>query len=346
MRLATLPNGTRDGRLVVVSADQTRAAYVPGCPTLQAALDDWTAALPPLQAASLAVEQGGIAFDPAQSLAPLPRAYQWLDGSAYLNHGRLMQQAFNLPPNDEAIPLMYQGGSDDFSGPHAPAHFPDPAHGIDFEAEFGVVLDDVPMGTSAAATLAHIRLIVLLNDWSLRALAPREMKAGFGFLQAKPATAFAPLAVTPGALHGAFRGGRLHLTMQVALNGVRFGHLDASLMDHDFGTLIAFAARTRHLRAGTIIGSGTVSNPDRAAGSGCLQERRVIQIIDHGTATIPFMTAGDSVDITALAADGSQPFGTIRQTVTTGQNDVQPFPHQLCLEPVAEPRAGNGGQDR
>lgn len=193
MRLATLANGTRDGRLMAVSADHANAADVSGCATLQSARDDRDRHQPALEQASHRAETG-FGFDPAPALAPLPRAYQGLDGSAYLNHGRLMQKAFNLAPNDETIPLIYQGAPDDFLGGTAAAQFPDPAQGIDFEAEFGAILGDVPMGTIPADALTHIRRVVLLNDWSLRAGAPQERKAGFGFLQAKPATAFAPLA--------------------------------------------------------------------------------------------------------------------------------------------------------
>lgn len=315
MNLATLDDGSRDGRLVVVSADHGRMMTT-AWPTLQSALDKWSEAEPALRAAASRLEKGeGEPFDAGRAAAPLPRAYQWLDASAYLNHGRLMQQAFNLPPNDESLPLMYQGGSDDFMGPRQRAAFVSETDGIDFEAEFGVVLDDVPMGVSPRQALGHVRLIVLVNDWSLRALAPREMKAGFGFLQAKPATAFGPLAVTPDALGSGWQDGRLHLRMRVDLNGVRFGDLDAALIDFSFGDLIAFAARTRNLRAGTIIGSGTVSNADRSAGSGCISERRVIEMIDESRAHTRFLKSGDSVRIEAFDASGATVFGRIDQQV-------------------------------
>lgn len=322
MKLATLRDGSRDGRLVVVSRDLSQAVFVEGAArTMQAVLDDWDAVLDGLERLSADLNggraAGAFAFDPAQAMAPLPRAFQWLDASAFLSHGVLMQRALGLETNaqSDAAPLMYQGASDDFLGPRDPAPFAREDDGVDFEGEFGVILADTPMGVGADRAEAHIRLIVQLNDWSLRALAKREMGTGFGFLQAKPATAFAPVAVTPDELGPAWRDGRLHLPLRVTLNDILFGAPQAGLMDYSFGQLIAHAARTRRLRAGTIIGSGTVSNPDaEAVGSACISERRALDAI-AGRAPTPFLASGDVVGMEARDLNGDPLFGALRQSV-------------------------------
>ncbi len=276
MRLATLDDGTPDGALVVVSPDGTRV--LPAQTSLIAAIADWPGVLPVLQAlaARLALGQGD-PLGPAQLRAPMPRSWQWLDGSAFNQHGELMQIAFNQAPIETDRPLMYQGLSDRFYGPTDPIPFASEADGIDFEGEFGVIVDAVPMGVTAHDAAAHIRLIVQINDWSLRAIAPIEMKTGFGWIQAKPACSMAPFAVTP-------------------------------------DELVAHAARTRDLVAGTIIGSGTVSNRDYATrGSACISERRAIEIIAHGQAQTAFMAIGDSVQMEGRTSDGRTPFGAIDQ---------------------------------
>ena len=323
MRFATLKNGSLDGRLVVVSHDGTRAFEVPHiAASLIVALQRWDAVRPALQEAQDALEAGSapgaIAFDPNACAAPLPRCPQWLDGSAFLNHGRLMEQAFNTPPipDFDTVPVMYQGASDDFLGPHDDVPLPDEAHGIDFEGEFGVVCGAVPMGVSADDALRCIRLVVQLNDWSLRALGPHEMKTGFGFLQAKTSTAFAPVAVTPDELGDAWQQGRVAMPLQVQWNGERFGEPNGREMNFHFGQLVAHAARTRRLSAGTIVGSGTVSNVSRAAGSACIAERRVIEKIDQGAIRTGFMRFADRVHMQAMFADGREgPFGVIDQRV-------------------------------
>jgi fumarylacetoacetate (FAA) hydrolase len=324
MKLATLPNGTEDGALIVVSRDLSRAVPATDiAPSLLAALRDWPRAEPRLRALGAMLEDGtapdAFAFDPAGLLAPLPRAPQWLDGSAFLNHGRLMDQAFGNDPLPEVdtVPLVYQGASDDFLSAHASLRTPSEDLYIDCEGEFGVVVGDVPMGCTPAAALAHIRLIVQLNDWSLRKPGPFEMKRGFGFLQAKPSTAFAPVAVTLDELGPYWREGRVHLPLRVEINDERLGEPHGGEMSFDFGQLIAHSARTRRLTAGSIIGSGTVSNADRAAGSACIAERRVIEMIDRGAAETPFLRFGDRVRMEARLPDGPL-FGAISQTVEQG----------------------------
>ncbi|SDH32944.1 fumarylacetoacetate hydrolase family protein [Pseudomonas panipatensis] len=325
MKLATLNDGSRDGRLLLVSRDLSQALDASAiAPTLQAALDDWTrleAALQPLYRRLNAGDAAGAFPLCAEDLlAPLPRAWQWLDGSCFLSHGALMQKAFNLDPIDgaERIPLMYQGAGDDFLGPRADIALPSEAHGIDFEGEFAVLLDEVPMGCPADQALAHVRLVLQLNDVSLRALAPREMLTGFGFLQAKPSSSFAPVAVTPDELGEAWRDGRVHLPLNVAWNGAWFGHPHGGAMHFGFHQLIAHAAMTRRLSAGTLIGSGTVSNADRSVGSACIAERRAIEIIAHGEARTGFMRFGDRVRMEALGLDGQPLFGAIEQRVVQG----------------------------
>ena len=315
MRLATLKRGGRDGTLAAVSADGARVAVVPGWPTLQAALDDWEAALPALHAAARAAARGE-AVEADAFAAPLPRAWQWLDGSAFPTHGDLMQQAFNLPPIETDKPLMYQGMSHQFLGGADGVRLPSESDGIDFEGEFGVITGDVPMGCAAAEALQHVRLIVLINDWSLRAIAPIEMKTGFGWVQAKPACSAAPFAVTPDELGDAWRDGRVCLPLTVEVNGAWFGNPIGDAMAYGFHELIAHAARTRMLPAGTIIGSGTVSNPDHAVtGSTCISERRAIEMIEHGAPRTPFLAFGDRV--TMRAGEQVSPFGAIRQRVVS-----------------------------
>ena len=325
MRFATLPNGQLDGRLVIVSRDLHQACDAQDiAPSLLDALQRWDTVVPALQARSDALNAGraadAFAFDPQQCLAPLPRSPQWLDASAFLNHGRLMEQAFNTPPipQFDTVPVMYQGASDDFLGSHADVPLPSEADGIDFEGEFGVVVGPVPMAATPAEALAAVRLIVQINDWSLRALGPHEMQTGFGFLQAKPSTAFAPVAVTPDELGAAWRNGRVHMHLKVEHNGEHFGEPHGGEMSFGFGQLVAHAARTRRLTAGCIVGSGTVSNIAREAGSACLAERRVIEMIDQGAASTSFMRFGDRVRMQALFEDGSAgPFGGIDQQVVS-----------------------------
>jgi fumarylacetoacetate (FAA) hydrolase len=256
-------------------------------------------------------------FEPARCMAPLPRSFQWCDASAFLNHGRLMERAFNTPPipDFETIPVMYQGASDDFLGPCEDVPMPDETLGIDFEGEFGVVVGPVAMGATPQQALECVRLLVQLNDWSLRALGPREMKTGFGFLQAKPSTSFAPVAITPDELGDAWSDGRVQLDLEVEWNGQAFGHPNGREMNFGFGELVAHAARTRKLGAGAIVGSGTVSNAAREAGSACIAERRVIEILDHGEARTSFMRFGDRVRMGARTREGARPFGIIEQQV-------------------------------
>jgi fumarylacetoacetate (FAA) hydrolase len=323
MKFATLHNGLPDGRLVIVSRDLERAVDASAiAPNLLDAIQRWDVVVPALQAQSDALNDGcataAFAFDARQCLAPLPRSPQWLDASAFLNHGRLMEQAFNTPPipQFDTVPVMYQGASDDFLGPYADIPLPSEADGIDFEGEFGVVVGAVRMATASTQALAAVRLIVQINDWSLRALGPHEMKTGFGFLQAKPSSAFAPVAVTPDELGEAWHNGRVHLRLRVERNGECVGEPHGREMNFGFCELIAHAARTRRLGAGSIIGSGTVSNLSRSAGSACLAERRVIEMIDQGVARTPFMLFGERVRMQAFFEDGrAGPFGAIDQQV-------------------------------
>lgn len=312
MKLATRADGSRDGTLIVVSDDAARC--LPAGMTLQAALDDWSRTEPALRTLADQVAAGqGDPFAPATLLAPLPRAWQWLDGSAFPTHGQLMQQAFKLPPIETTRPLMYQGMSHRFLSGHEDVPLPSEADGIDFEGEFAVVTGDVPMGCSADDALAHIRLILLLNDWSLRTIAPVEMKTGFGWVQAKPACSVAPFAVTPDALGDAWANGRVCLPLTVEINGEWFGSPVGDAMAVGFHDLIAHAARTRDLPAGTIIGSGTVSNANHAeVGSTCLSERRAIDAI-AGRPMTPFLGFGDRVTMRA-----GDTFGRIEQQVVQG----------------------------
>ncbi|WP_370307451.1 fumarylacetoacetate hydrolase family protein [Sphingobium abikonense] len=311
MRLATLDNGTPDGTLVVVSRDAERCLRAER--TMQQAIEDWRQAERVLRSLASRLDDGeGEELDHGRLLAPLPRAWQWLDGSAFPQHGDLMQQAFNLPPIETDRPLMYQGLSDRFLAGHADVPLPSEADGIDFEGEYGVITDAVPMGVTPQQAMAHIRLVILINDWSLRAIAPVEMKTGFGWVQAKPACAAAPFALTPDALGEAWKDGRVQLPLHVTLNGQWFGHPHGGEMAFGFHDLVAHAARTRDLVAGTIIGSGTVSNAEYAkVGSACVSERRAIEMIDSGAPQTPFMRFGDRI---RLEAEGGI-FGAVDQTV-------------------------------
>ncbi|GEN98604.1 2-keto-4-pentenoate hydratase [Novosphingobium sediminis] len=315
MRLATLRDGTPDGALALVSADGTRVLHVGG--NLLSAMEDWPAAQARLETAQARLEAGeGETTDDADFAAPLPRTWQWLDGSAFTTHGDLMAVAFNHDPLGNERPLMYQGLSDRFYGPADPVPFPAMEHGIDFEGEFGVVVDAVPMGTSAAEAMKHIRLIVQINDWSLRAIAPIEMKTGFGWVQAKPACSMAPFAVTPDELGDGWKDGRVGLDLIIDWNGKEVGRANGAAMAFGFHELVAHAALTRDLVAGTVIGSGTVSNANYAeVGSSCISEIRAIEIIAHGAPQTPFMAFGDTVRMTAVDDTGRAPFGMIDQEV-------------------------------
>lgn len=318
MKLATLRNGSRDGRLVIVSRDLERAADASAiAPTMQVALENWRAVAPLLAQRYAALNAGTLpdafAFDPAQAAAPLPRAYQFIDASAFLNHGDIMERAYNLTVRKTpGVPILIQRQGDDFRGPCDDYAFPSEDDGGDFEGEFGVVLDDVPMGVAAGDALAHVRLLTLFNDVSMRAHLFRELGMGFGFIQAKPATAFAPVAVTPDELGDAWRDGRVHLDLRVERNGEWFGHPNGGAMDFGFGELIAHLAYNRNLGAGTIVGSGTVSNSNyREVGSACLAERRAIEVIEHGEPRTPFLRFGDRLRFEAPGADGVSVFGAI-----------------------------------
>ena len=311
MRLATLHDGTRDGRLVIVSPDGRACAPAP-VKMLQAALEDWDMVALQLAAASDYSEP----LDAAQIMAPLPRAWQWLDGSAFSSHGELMDKALGIVPVKTGKPLMYQGTSDHFYGWNEDVRFLSEADGIDFEGEFGVIVDAVAMGTPAAECLKHIKLVVQINDWSLRKLAGPEMATGFGWVQAKPPCSMAPFAVTPDELGEAWREARVCAELLVDWNGARFGAAHGGAMDHGFHELVAHACGTRDLVAGTVIGSGTVSNPNyREIGSSCIAERRGIEIVDQGEPKTGFMAFGDTVRMQGTLTDGRAPFGVIEQKV-------------------------------
>ncbi len=334
MKLGSLKSG-RDGQLVVVSRDLTRAVPASGIAArLQDALDGWETCAPKLEELYARLEVGlapeAFDFDPGNCASPLPRAYQWADGSAYVNHVALVRKARGaaLSPSFWSDPLMYQGGSDSFLGPREPIPLADPAWGCDFEAEIAVIVDDVHQGAAADQAGATIRLLMLVNDVSLRELIPGELAKGFGFFQAKPSSAFSPVAVTPDELGSHWDGGKVSLPLLSFLNGRPFGRPEAAVdMTFDFPTLVAHAAKTRPLCAGSIIGSGTVSNLDGDGGPGkpvaegglgysCIAELRMIETIVKGTATTPFMTFGDKVRIEMLDDAGGSIFGAIEQTVT------------------------------
>ena len=333
MKLATLKSGTRDGRLIVVSRDLTRygdASHI--APTLQAALDSWTNLSGDLENFATRLENSSVQsgrFREHEAMSPLPRAYQWADGSAYVNHVELVRRArgAELPESFWTDPLIYQGGSDSFLGPRDPILMANEAYGIDMEGEIAVIVDDVPAGASREICGHAIRLVMLVNDVSLRNLIPAELAKGFGFFQSKPSSAFSPVAVTPDELGNAWDGGRLHLPLQVDFNGRPFGRAEAGVdMTFDFPALIAHAAKTRSLGAGTIIGSGTVSNRDTAGGPGksvaeggrgysCIAEIRMIETLAKGKPSTPFMQFGNTVRIEMKDKSGHSIFGAIEQTV-------------------------------
>ena len=325
MRLATIhsgsSSGSRDGSLVIVNGDGTLSAPAPAeFPTLQAALDRWELAFPALSRLAERLERGalpGTPVDPGAFIAPLPRAYEWLDGSAFLSHVRLARRArgADLPPDLTSDPLVYQGGSGVLLGPNAPLPFADPALGLDFEAEVGVIVGDVPRGVDPQRALAHVRLVCLLNDVTLRNLVPPELAKGFGFVQSKPATAFAPFVVTPEHLGNSYVDGRLRLRVRSTLNGQVVGNCDAAEMHFHFGQLIAHVARTRALTAGTIIGSGTVSNESADSGVSCLVERRMRETLESGAVRTAYLRPGDTIRIEVLDDAGRSVFGAIDQTV-------------------------------
>jgi fumarylacetoacetate (FAA) hydrolase len=332
LKLASLKHG-RDGRLVVVSRDLAWYAEADAiAPTLQAALDDWERCEPLLRALAESLELGlppELRFHEHEAASPLPRAYQWADGSAYVNHVALVRQArgAEMPKSFWTDPLMYQGGSDAFLGPRDPIPLGDPSWGCDFEAEVAVITDDVGRGASAAEALGSVRLVMLANDVSLRNLIPGELAKSFGFFQSKPAGSFSPVAVTPDELGAAWAGGRLHGPITVDLNEVAFGRADAGVdMTFGFGELIAHAAKTRDLVAGSIVGSGTVSNrgedggpgkpiAEGGAGYSCLAELRTVETIARGAAETPFLVAGDRVRIEMRDTHHRSIFGAIEQTV-------------------------------
>jgi fumarylacetoacetate (FAA) hydrolase len=321
MKLATLKNDHKDGRLVVVSRDLKRAVDAGAiAPSLLAAVETWASCAPRLAALYERVNagqaDGTFDFDPRAAAAPLPRAPQWCDGSAFLNHGRLMEKAFNIAPipDMDTIPLMYQGGSDDMLGAMDDVPLPDEAHGIDFEGEFGVIVDEVPMACPPELARQRILLLVQINDVSLRSFGPREMRTGFGFFQAKPSSSFAPVAVTPDEIGDAWRDTRVGLDLAVDYNGQWFGNPNGGEMNFGFDQLIAHAAATRRLRAGTIIGSGTVSNAGGKKGSACIAERRAIEAIANGAPKTSFMKFGDRVRMEARWQDAAV-FGVIDQRV-------------------------------
>jgi fumarylacetoacetate (FAA) hydrolase len=323
MKLATLKDGSRDGQLIVVSRDLSTAHHASAIATrMQHLLDDWSFLSPQLQDLYDTLNGGkarhAFPFDPAQCMAPLPRAVQWADGSAYINHVELVRRARNaeVPESFYTDPLMYQGGSDDFLGPRDSAHFASEDWGIDFEAELAVVTGDVAMGSGPEQALEGIRLVMLANDWSLRSLIPAELAKGFGFFQSKPATAFSPVAVTTDELGDAWQGGRVHLPLQSTWNGKKVGLTDAGPeMTFHFGQLIAHIAKTRNVRAGSIVGSGTVSNKDWSKGYSCIAEKRAIETIEHGAPQTPFMKFGDTIRIEMKGRDAQTVFGAIDQTV-------------------------------
>jgi len=333
MKLATLKTGSRDGRLHIVSRDLTRCVTARDATTLQQALDSWTEIAPLLRAEAQRLEAGewlGVEeFAAEECASPLPRAYQWADGSAYVNHVELVRKArgAEMPPSFWTDPLMYQGGSDSFLGPRDPIQMADESWGIDFEAEIAVVTDDVPMGVDAEAARRHIRLILLVNDVSLRNLIAGELAKGFGFFQSKPSSAFSPVAVTPEELGAAWDGGKVHLPLVTHLNGQPFGKPNAGVdMTFDFPTLISHAVKTRPLMGGTIIGSGTVSNrdadggagkpvPDGGVGYSCLAEIRTVETILHGAPKTPYLNFGDRVRIEMNDAQGRSIFGAIDHEV-------------------------------
>jgi fumarylacetoacetate (FAA) hydrolase len=323
MKLATFNDGSRDGQLMVVSRDLAQAQFASGIASrMQQVLDDWNFLSPQLEVLYQSLNSGraprAFAFDPKACMAPLPRAYQWVDGSAYLNHATLLRRARGQEPTEKlrSEPLMYQGGSDDLLGPHDDVRLARVSWGLDFEAELAVITGDVRQGARPDEALDGVRLLALLNDWTLRERVPAELAKGFGFLQSKPATAFAPVLLTPDEFGQAWQGGRAHARVEVQLNGERVGACDTGPeMTFHFGQLIAHLAKTRRVRAGSIIGSGTVSNEDRSRGVCCLAERRAIEMLDDGEPRTAWLQHGDRVQIQCLDGDGRSLFGAIDQRV-------------------------------
>lgn len=324
MKLATLKDGTRDGQLAVVSRDLKTAHVADGIAlTLQRALDDWSFIAPQLEQLYEQLNTGkarrSFDFDPKRCMAPLPRAYQWADGSSYVNHVELVRKARNaeMPESFWHEPLMYQGGSDDFLGPTDDIALASEEWGIDFEGEVAVITDDVPMGTASEKALAHIKLLMLVNDVSLRNLIPAELAKGFGFFQSKPASSFSPVAVTPDELGDVWQDGKVVLPLRSIWNGALVGQPNAGVdMVFSFPQLIAHLVKTRNARAGSIIGSGTVSNKDAGKGYTCIAEKRCLEMIADGQAKTPFMKFGDTIKIEMLDANGKSIFGAIDQHVT------------------------------
>lgn len=322
MKLASLKSDGKDGILIVVSKDLTLATLATDiAPTMLAALENWNEVQNKLDNLYNALNFGEVSssfqFDPTKCSAPLPRTFQFLDGSAFLSHSALMQKAFNLDPISgiDITPLMYQGASDDFFSGFAPINIVSEDQEIDFEGEIAVIVDDTPQNCESSEALDHIKLILLLNDVSLRAFAPREMSTGFGFIHAKPSTSFAPIAVTPDELGHSWLNGRVNLPLNVSWNNQWFGNPNAKEMHFGFHDLIAHATKTRRLSAGTIIGSGTISNSDRSAGSACISERRAIEMIETGTAKTHFLSDGDRVQMDMYDESGQSIFGGIDQVV-------------------------------
>lgn len=322
MKLATLKDGSPDGVLHVVSRDLTRSVAATAItPTLQTAIEKWDLVADALEQLYAALNDGTApgagTLETRRLAAPLPRAWQWLDASAFHSHGDLLEKVFGLepPPEKRTVPLMYQGAGDDLLGACDDIPLPSEDDGMDFEAELVAILDRVPMGTTVAQAEGHIRLLTLANDTSLRALAAKDLKTGFGFLQSKAATTFGPVAVTPDELGDAWRDGRVHLPLHVQWNGQRFGQPNCGAMGFSFGELIAHAARTRNLAAGTLIGTGTISNENfRTVGSACIAERRAIELVDEGAPRTPYLKFGDHVRIEMFDTDGRSIFGAIEQT--------------------------------
>lgn len=342
MKLASYKHG-RDGRLMVVNNDLTKATPADKiAPTLQYALENWAECHLPLEQLARDLDAGKAApqpFDPSLCASPLPRAYQWADGSAYVNHVELVRKArgVDMPPSFWTDPLIYQGGSDSFLAPTDDIVFAQDDWGIDFEGEVAVITDDVPMGTTAEDAGAHIKLVMLVNDVTLRGIAQPELTKGFGFFQSKPSSAFSPVAVTPKDLGDAWKDNKLHLPLVSYWNGEKFGEPDAGTdMVFDFAQLIAHAAKTRSLGAGTIIGSGTVSNVDRSKGHSCIVEKRMLEKLEHGESKTPFMKYGDTVKIEMLDRHGKSIFGAIEQKVA-------PYAYVSMEERRAARRSGQIG---
>jgi fumarylacetoacetate (FAA) hydrolase len=320
VKLATLKNNTRDGRLIIVSRDLKKYSTPDHTLTLQAALDNWDEIYPTLNSEyeALNCSSAGDSLNLSELSAPMPRAYEWVDGSAYINHIVLVRKARGAepPPSLRNDPLVYQGGSGDMLAWNAPIDFANSKWGLDFESEIAVVLGDTPKSTDTGQAQKHIRLVTIINDISLRGLIPNELAKGFGFFCSKPATAFAPVMVTPDELGSNWKDGKLHRPLVTTLNGKTFGNPDAgNEMHFSFHELIAHITKTRKFISGTILGSGTVSNEDRSKGSSCLMERRMIEIIDNGEATTNFLQPGDQVTIDMVDDNGSSIFGKIDQTV-------------------------------